>query len=140
MLAALLLLGGWTGLLTYLLVFHQPDWATPWPYLLALLQTHLYTGLFITAHDAVHGVVSTNKHLNNLLGTVAAGLFAFNWFARMQPKHHDHHQYVGSDKDPDFHNGRHDSFLPTYLPHRGSMRRLIHTVHAACGGSMHGRS
>lgn len=119
MLAALLLLGGWTGLLTYLLVFHQPDWATPWPYLLALLQTHLYTGLFITAHDAVHGVVSTNKHLNNLLGTVAAGLFAFNWFPRMQPKHHDHHQNVGSDKDPDFHNGRYDSFLPTYLPHRG---------------------
>ncbi|QIL77449.1 fatty acid desaturase [Hymenobacter sp. HDW8] len=102
----------WGALLTFLLAFYEPNWRTPWPYLLLLLQTHLYTGLFITAHDAMHGVVSADKRLNNGLGTVAALLFAFNWFPRMLPKHHQHHHHVGTHDDPDFHDGHHPGFLP----------------------------
>ncbi|KAA9339098.1 fatty acid desaturase [Hymenobacter busanensis] len=101
----------WAGLLTWLLAAYRPDWRTPWPYLLALLQTHLYTGLFITAHDAMHGVVSPNKRLNNALGTVAAGLFAYNWFPRLLPRHHAHHRHVATPHDPDFHDGQHPNFL-----------------------------
>lgn len=114
-LAAGLIMASWTGLLTFLLAFYPPDWRTPWPYLLALLQTHLYTGLFITAHDAMHGVVSPNKRLNNAIGTLAAGLFAFNWFAGMLAKHHAHHDHVATEDDPDFHNGRHPGFLPWFV-------------------------
>lgn len=113
-LAAGLILAAWAGLLTFLLAYYQPDWRTPWPYLLALLQTHLYTGLFITAHDAMHGVVSPNRRLNNAIGTLAAGLFAFNWFPGMLAKHHAHHQHVATEHDPDFHNGRHPGFLPWF--------------------------
>jgi beta-carotene ketolase (CrtW type) len=102
----------WAALLTFLLAYYQPDWATHWPYLLALVQTHLYTGLFITAHDAMHGVVSTNKRLNNIIGTVTALLFAYNWFTRMLPKHHQHHRHVATEEDPDFHDGKHPGFLP----------------------------
>src|SRR5687768_6330197 len=102
----------WGALLTFLLAFYEPDWRMPWPYLLLLLQTHLYTGLFITAHDAMHGVVSADKRLNNGLGTVAALLFAFNWFPGMLPKHHQHHRHVGTPDDPDFHDGHHPGFLP----------------------------
>jgi beta-carotene ketolase (CrtW type) len=109
--SALLIIGAWSGLLIFLLASYQPDWRTPWPYLLALLQTHLYTGLFITAHDAMHGVVSQNKRLNDGLGHLTALLFAFNWFPRMLPKHHAHHRHVATPDDPDFHDGRHPGFL-----------------------------
>ena len=105
----------WAGLLGFLLAWYQPDWRSPAPYLLVLLQTHLYTGLFITAHDAMHGVVSPNKRLNNALGTLAAGLFAYNWFPGQLPKHHAHHRHVGTPDDPDFHDGRHPGFLPWFL-------------------------
>jgi beta-carotene ketolase (CrtW type) len=105
----------WAALLGFLLARYQPDWHSPAPYLLALLQTHLYTGLFITAHDAMHGVVSANKRLNNGLGTLSAGLFAYNWFPGMLAKHHAHHRHVGTDEDPDFHNGRHPGFFPWFL-------------------------
>ena len=114
MLMAGAIIGLWAALLTFLLAFYRPDWATPWPYLLALLQTHLYTGLFITAHDAMHGVVSPNQRLNNALGTLAAGLFAYNWFPRMLPKHHAHHRHVATEDDPDFHDGQHAGFLPWF--------------------------
>ncbi|UYZ64835.1 fatty acid desaturase [Hymenobacter weizhouensis] len=112
---ALIILTAWAGLLGFLLAEYQPDWRTPGPYLLVLLQTHLYTGLFITAHDAMHGVVSANKRLNNAIGTLTAGLFAFNWFPRMLPKHHAHHRHVGTEDDPDFHDGRHPGFLRWFL-------------------------
>lgn len=101
----------WSMLLAYLLAWYQPNWRSPGPYLLVLLQMHLYTGLFITAHDAMHGVVSANKRLNNAIGLLTAGLFAFNWFPRMLPKHHAHHRHVATDQDPDFHDGQHSSFL-----------------------------
>lgn len=41
-----------------------------------LIQAYLYTGLFITAHDAMHGTVSKNKMINNLIGKTASFLFA----------------------------------------------------------------
>ncbi|WP_089333595.1 fatty acid desaturase [Hymenobacter mucosus] len=110
-----LVLGAWAGLLVFLLAFYQPNWRTPWPYLLALLQTHLYTGLFITAHDAMHGVVSPNKRLNNAIGTLTALLFAYNWFPRMLPKHHAHHRHVATEDDPDFHDGKHVSFVAWFV-------------------------
>lgn len=112
---ALGIIGSWIALLTFLLAFYRPDWRTPWPYLLGLVQMHLYTGLFITAHDAMHGVVSANRRLNTAIGAVCAFLFAFNWYPRLFPRHHQHHRHVGTDADPDFHNGRHPGFLPWLL-------------------------
>ncbi len=113
--SAALIMGSWGGLLAFLLAGYRPDWHSPAPYLLALLQTHLYTGLFITAHDAMHGVVSPNKRLNNAIGTVCALLFAYNWFPNQLPKHHDHHRHVGTQEDPDFHPENHPGFLPWLL-------------------------
>jgi beta-carotene ketolase (CrtW type) len=73
----------------------------------------LYTGLFITAHDAMHGLVSTNKKLNHFLGWFSAILFSYNFYWRLFPKHHEHHRYVATDKDPDYHDS--DNFLIWYL-------------------------
>ena len=105
----------WAALLTFLLAFYEPNWRSPVPYVLVLVQAHLYTGLFITAHDAMHGLVSPNKRLNNTIGTIAAGLFAYNWFPGQLPMHHAHHRHAGTLDDPDYHDGKHPGFLPWFL-------------------------
>lgn len=87
----------------------------PWTFLAVLVIGHLYTGLFITAHDAMHGVVAQrNKRLNTLLGTLSALLFAFNWYPKLFPKHHEHHRFVATEKDPDFHRGN-PKFFPWFI-------------------------
>lgn len=97
------------------------DYSSPLLYVLILLQTHLYTGLFITTHDAMHGTVSSNKKLNHLIGHLTATLFSFNLYHKLFPKHHEHHDYVATDKDPDYHTGNSNgfawylSFLKQYL-------------------------
>jgi fatty acid desaturase len=90
---AILMLNCWPAPLTFSL--HFPTVFTQsWSYLLLLLlQTHLYTGLFIMAHDAMHVVVVPgNRTLNNGIGTICGLLFAFNWYPRLFPKHHGHHK------------------------------------------------
>jgi beta-carotene ketolase (CrtW type) len=105
LLLALLILFLWASALWALFSFAEVGWAVPLTYAGVLIQTHLYTGLFITAHDAMHGLVSPNRRINRLVGTVCAGLFAFNYFKMLNTKHHDHHRFPGTDRDPDFYEG-----------------------------------
>jgi beta-carotene ketolase (CrtW type) len=89
------------------------SWTNPLLYIGVLVQMHLYTGLFITAHDAMHGIVSSNSRLNHFTGWVAAILFSFNFYWRIFSRHHEHHRFVATEKDPDYHpSGR---FLIWYL-------------------------
>jgi beta-carotene ketolase (CrtW type) len=102
---AFTILSLWLAHLTFVLL-HPMDIQSPWTYLHLLIQTHLYTGLFITSHDAIHGVVSPgNPNLNHGIGWVCATLFAFNNYAVLRKKHHRHHDYVNTGKDPDVHQG-----------------------------------
>ncbi|WP_128548420.1 fatty acid desaturase [Larkinella soli] len=104
---------GWFGMLAMLLNY-PIDWRNPLVYLFALVQTHLYTGVFITAHDAIHGVVAPGrKRLNYGIGFLCATLFAFNNFNRLSRKHHLHHRHSATDDDPDFHEGN-PSFVAWY--------------------------
>lgn len=102
----------WAATLFVLLRFYSVSFTNPLTYLLMLLQTHLYTGLFITAHDAMHGSVSRNRKVNNTIGKIAAGLFAYNAYNKLFPKHHQHHRHVATDDDPDYHTG---GFFSWYL-------------------------
>lgn len=109
----------WSVLLFFLLHI-EINFLQPWIYLAILVQTHLYTGLFITAHDAMHGVVSSNKKVNNLIGWTAALLFSYNFYGKLFPKHHEHHRHVATDEDPDFHSSGNFfrwylSFITTYV-------------------------
>ncbi|WP_194775204.1 fatty acid desaturase [Pararhodonellum marinum] len=79
------------------------DFSSPWTYLGILVQTHLYTGLFITAHDAMHGLVSSRKKTNHAIGWLAAILFSYNFYWKLFPKHHEHHRHVATELDPDYH-------------------------------------
>ena len=79
-------------------------------------QTFLYTGLFITAHDAMHGSVClTHPRINNLIGSIAVRLYALFSYRKLLEKHWAHHRTPASDADPDFHDGQHTSFLAWYL-------------------------
>ena len=78
------------------------NFLNPLVYFAILWQTHLFTGLFITAHDAMHGSISKNKKCNHLIGWITSLLFAFNFYDRLLIKHHEHHRFVASEKDPDY--------------------------------------
>lgn len=79
------------------------DYSNIITYLFIFIQTHLYTGLFITAHDAMHGTVSKEKSVNSFFGRLTAFLFAFNFYDYLLRKHHMHHNHVASHDDPDYH-------------------------------------
>ena len=81
----------------------EVNYTNPLIYIAMYIQTFLYTGLFITSHDAMHGTVSKNRRLNNLLGKITSILFAFNFYDRLLVKHHKHHRHVASHEDPDYH-------------------------------------
>ncbi len=91
------------------------EWTNPLTYLMVLVQTHLFTGLFITAHDAMHGsVCPRHPKVNHFIGRLCAFLFVFNSYQTLRPKHYRHHRHVGTPEDPDFH-GEKTGFWPWYL-------------------------
>lgn len=110
-LIALLVLGSWVTSIILLMQW-QVNWNNPLVYVFVLVQMHLYTGLFITAHDAMHGTVSANKTINNAIGYTATMFYAVFWYPKLYIKHHKHHSHVHSDDDPDYHQG---SFLAWYF-------------------------
>ncbi len=92
----------WLGHLLYLFLIVQINFQSPLLYLHVLIQTFLYTGLFITAHDAMHGSVAKNRKLNNFTGKLSTILFAFLSYQKLSKKHYQHHQFPATEKDPDF--------------------------------------
>ncbi|NJN75112.1 MAG: beta-carotene ketolase [Synechococcaceae cyanobacterium RL_1_2] len=81
-----------------------------------LWQTFLDTGLFITAHEAMHGLVCPhNPQLNRRLGVLAITLYGLFPYDQLLIKHRLHHRYPASDHDPDFHNGVESNEVAWYL-------------------------
>lgn len=71
--------------------------------LAVLARTFLHTGLFITAHDAMHGTAFPyNSKVNNFIGSLAARLYALLPYQTLLEKHRLHHRYPSTAKDPDF--------------------------------------
>jgi beta-carotene/zeaxanthin 4-ketolase len=71
--------------------------------LLLLWQTFLYTGLFVSAHDAMHGVVfPLNRTVNDAVGTVLLVLYGLFSFQELRARHQLHHQFPASETDPDY--------------------------------------
>jgi beta-carotene/zeaxanthin 4-ketolase len=73
--------------------------------LILLWQTFLYTGLFVTAHDAMHGAIyPRNRHLNDAVGTLVLGLYGLFSFRMLLQRHIQHHRFPASETDPDYHS------------------------------------
>lgn len=94
-------------------------------YLLMLIQTHLYTGLFISAHDAMHGTLAQNPKLNHILGALCTFLYAAFWYPSLRKEHHFHHQYVHSEKDPDYYEGNFWKWYFQFMWHYVTWYQLV---------------
>lgn len=91
----------------------EPLWMTA---VLILTQLWLYTGLFIVAHDTMHGSFApnhpaANKWVGRLIMTWYAG---FSW-DKMRVAHHQHHATPGTAEDPDFNADNPHAFWPWYF-------------------------
>ncbi|HVF94429.1 MAG TPA: fatty acid desaturase [Sphingomonas sp.] len=72
-----------------------------------LLQAWLSTGLFIVAHDCMHGSLLPGRpRANAAVGTAFLAAYAGLSYAALLPKHHAHHAAPGTADDPDFHPDR----------------------------------
>jgi beta-carotene ketolase (CrtW type) len=89
----------------------QPFW-TP---LAVLWQTFLYAGLFVTAHDAMHGVISPNPKINRFVGTLTLLLYGLFSYSQLFKTHWQHHHHPASELDPDFHNGKYKNPFAWYF-------------------------
>ncbi|MDB5013724.1 MAG: hypothetical protein JWQ25_1926 [Daejeonella sp.] len=104
MIVAFLVIGTWLISITYLMQLDS-NFLNPITYIFILIQMHLYTGLFITAHDAMHGTISANRTINNLIGQICTALYAAFPLKKLNEKHQLHHKYVHTENDPDHHAG-----------------------------------
>jgi beta-carotene ketolase (CrtW type) len=82
---------------------------------MVLLECWLGAGLFIIAHDAMHGSLAPGRpRLNRLVGQAALGIYAGFDFNKLNAKHHEHHGAPGTADDPDFHAQQPRSFWRWY--------------------------
>lgn len=113
---AVLVISAFVGL-HLLSVFFLPLEGVTWlaaPFLVALL-SWLSVGLFIVAHDAMHGSLAPGRPgVNLFFGRLTLLLYAGFWMDRLRPKHFDHHKHVGTAGDPDFSVDHPTRFWPWY--------------------------
>jgi beta-carotene ketolase (CrtW type) len=124
-LVAIGIFSSWLLSLIILLPLH---WATTplWLIVADLLgRTFLQTGLFIIAHDAMHGsLIPGNRKWNDLYGRIAVWCYGCLPYEHCRRNHHKHHAVPGQIMgDPDFHDGLNAhpfrwylKFIGEYLP------------------------
>lgn len=105
----------WMASLVFLVTREVQEFAL-WIPPAMLVMTFLYTGLFITAHDGMHGTVAPRfPRLNRFIGAFCVGAYALFSFSKLKRSHWDHHDHPASEKDPDYHDGEHDGLIRWYL-------------------------
>lgn len=105
------------GLHVYAVFFYGWTWyeVVLAPALIALI-CWLDVGLFIVAHDAMHGSITPFRpELNRAIGRLCLALYAGFSFDRLIGKHFDHHRFSGTPDDPDFHDTDSHRFWPWYM-------------------------
>lgn len=119
------IIAAWTVLHVYAVFLF--DWSAPSALPLAalslLLLTWLSVGMYIVAHDAMHGSLWPARRAGgDMVGRLALLLYAGFSFGRIKPMHELHHRHSGGAQDPDFataHPGRplrwYLQFLTTYF-------------------------
>jgi beta-carotene ketolase (CrtW type) len=110
------IVGGWALSAAVLLPGDGPSLPPLLLVLAVLLRTFLQTGLFIVAHDAMHGsLLPGSRRWNDRLGRLALGLYACLPWQGCRRNHLSHHLEPASPWDPDHHDGRHRGALAWYL-------------------------
>lgn len=115
-LVAMFVVAAWAISLAALLQINVSAFPVWGSILAVLLQTFLYTGLFITAHDGMHGLIAPrHKRVNNFIGALCVLLYALFSFERLKSEHRKHHAQPASSADPDYHDGEHAGFGRWYF-------------------------
>lgn len=113
---AALICGGWAALHVWG-VFFQPLtgaglWLAP---VVILMQSWLGAGMFIVAHDAMHGSLAPGRpRLNFVIGQACVGAYAAFDYRKLRDAHHGHHRAPGTADDPDFHADQPGAFWPWF--------------------------
>ena len=117
LLLAASIIAAWLVVHIYGVFFWRWTAATaPLAVLLVALETWLGAGMFIVAHDAMHGTLAPGRpRLSQAVGQAAVGMYAGFDFRKLNAKHHEHHRAPGTAADPDFHAGGPTLFWRWYL-------------------------
>lgn len=135
----------WLGLLTVTIIFSLwfvslanlitisiGDTSWIWVTVAIAVRSYLHTGLFILAHDSMHGnLIPRDRRLNDLIGNIAVSIYGFLPYEHCRKNHTDHHQYPSQSGDPDFHGGLahpffwYCKFIREYFPLRSLFTFLI---------------
>ena len=128
LLIAVIIISLWFVSLFELLAVPISDTSWFWLIISIVGRTYLHTGLFILAHDSMHGnLIPNNRSLNNLIGRFAVTVYGFLPYDHCCNNHFNHHRYPSQSGDPDFYIGVPNpifwycKFIREYLP----MRSLI---------------
>jgi beta-carotene/zeaxanthin 4-ketolase len=140
---ASLMIGLWAGSLSIVFSLNLASVSFIGKIFILLWQTLLYTGLFITAHDAMHGAAfPRDRSVNDAVGTVALWFYGLFSYRELLHRHRLHHQFPASDRDPDYFVGDRQGFWAwywTFMSRYWSWKRFFalvvafHLVHALLG-------
>lgn len=111
------IIGAWLGFFIYGVFFFTPTAASaPMAAGIIIALLILYAGMFIVAHDTMHGsFLPAAPKLNAAIGQFILTVYAgFNW-RKMQIAHHQHHRTPGTADDPDFNAQNPTAFVPWYF-------------------------
>lgn len=114
---AAVVIGSWAVLHVFAVFVYQwgPHSIVTAPLLAAVL-CWLYVGLFIVAHDCMHGSLAPFRPgLNRAIGMVCLTLYAGFDYDKLNRKHHLHHRHSGTEGDPDFDERPPHGFWRWYL-------------------------
>ena len=111
-------LGAWVSLHVFGVFLYRPEregWA--WAPAIILVQAWLGVGLFIVAHDAMHGSLAPGRAgWNGAVGRIAAALYNPGFaYGKLHGNHHAHHRHSGAEGDPDFHPERPTAYVRWFL-------------------------
>jgi beta-carotene/zeaxanthin 4-ketolase len=101
---ACVIVGAWLALHLWGVFFFdfaaQPWWLAAAP---VVVQCWLYVGLFIIAHDCMHGSLAPGRqNTNRRMGQLAVSLYAGFSYDLLLRNHMLHHRESGTKDDPDF--------------------------------------
>lgn len=118
LLLAGLVVGAW--LTVHITAIFFVDWTQPQLWLVApfviALQCWLSVGLFIVAHDTMHGSLAPQyPWLNRAIGRFCVFIYAGFSYTNLYENHHAHHRNASTADDPDFDEEHSSSFWPWYL-------------------------
>ena len=93
----------WGVSLVLLMQVELSWWALAWAPLAIALRSFLNVGLFISAHDAMHGTLWPSRpRINHTIGRAAVFLYAGFSYDVLWKAHIEHHRAPGTEADPDF--------------------------------------